>query len=76
VVFGAREVIVNIIGTGFTGETVVLFSGKSYTPSVNHEGTELKVTLATRQLVIGRHPVTVSNGPGMETTLKKGLEVF
>jgi cysteine-rich repeat protein len=76
VVFGSREVTVAIIGIGFTSETTVLFNGTSYKPSVNQAGTELKVTLATRQLAIGRHAVTVSNGDGMEITEKKGLTVF
>jgi cysteine-rich repeat protein len=76
VVFGSREVTITISGTGFTGETAVLFNGTSYTPSVNQAGTELKVTLATRQLEIGRHAITVSNGSGMEITKKKGLTVF
>lgn len=76
VVFGASETTVKITGTGFTGETTVLFKGRRYTPSVNQDGTELRVTLETRQLAIGRHAITVSNGPGMETTVKKGLEVF
>ena len=76
VVFGSREVTVTISGTGFTSETAVLFKGTSYTPSVTQAGTELKVTLATRELEIGRHAITISNGPRMEITKKKGLTVF
>jgi cysteine-rich repeat protein len=76
VVFGSREVTVTISGTGFSSETAVLFNGTSYTPTVNQAGTELKVTLATRELEIGRHAITISNGPGMEITKKKGLTVF
>ena len=76
IVFGAREVTVTIIGTGFTSNTAVMFNGTSYTPSVNQAGTELQVTLATRELAMGRYPVSVSNGPGMEMTWKKGLVVF
>jgi cysteine-rich repeat protein len=77
VVFGSREVTITISGTGFTNGTTVLFKGESYTPSsVNQAGTELNVTLATRQLTIGRHAVTVLNGSGMEVTNKKGLTVF
>jgi cysteine-rich repeat protein len=76
VVFGSREVTITISGTGFTSETAVLFNGTSYTPAVNQAGTELKVTLATRELEIGRHAITVSNGSGMEITKKKGLTVF
>ena len=76
VVFGSREVTITISGTGFSSETAVLFNGTSYTPAVNQAGTELKVTLATRELEIGRHAITVSNGSGMEITKKKGLTVF
>ena len=76
IVFGSREVTVTISGTGFTSETTVLFDATSYTPSVNQAGTELKVTLATRELAIGRYPITISNGSGMEITQKKGLTVF
>jgi cysteine-rich repeat protein len=76
VVFGSREVTVTISGSGFTSETAVLFNGTSYTPAVNQAGTELKVTLATRQLAIGRHAITVSNGPELEITDKKALTVF
>jgi len=76
IVFGSREVTVAISGTGFTSETTVLFDGTSYTPSVNQAGTELKVTLATRDLAMGRYPITISNGSGMEITKKKGLTVF
>ena len=77
VVFGSREVTITISGSGFTSGTTVLFKGASYTPSsVNQAGTELNVTLATRQLTIGRHAITVSNGSGMEITKKKGLTVF
>jgi cysteine-rich repeat protein len=75
-VFGTREVTVTIIGTGFTSNTSVLFNGTTYRPSVNQAGTELQVKLATRELAIGRHAITVSNGPGMEMTWKKGLVVF
>jgi len=76
IVFGSREVKVTISGTGFNSETTVLFDGTSYTPSVNQAGTELRVTLATRDLAMGRHAITVSNGSGMEVTKKKGLTVF
>ena len=76
IVFGSREVKVTISGTGFNSETTVLFDGTSYTPSVNQAGTELRVTLATRDLAMGRYPITISNGSGMEITKKKGLTVF
>ena len=71
VVFGSREVTVTISGTGFTSETAVLFKGSSYTPAVNQAGTELKVTLATRELEIGRHAITVSNGPEWKLRRRK-----
>jgi len=75
-VFGAHEVTVTIFGSGFSSSASVLFSGNTYTPSVNRAGTELQVTLATRELPMGRYVVIVSNGPGMEVTWKKGLVVF
>lgn len=76
VVFLAREVTIAISGNGFSKETFILFKGKRYTPSVNEAGTELRVRLPTRELPMGYHAISVSNGPGMETTLQKGLEVF
>jgi cysteine-rich repeat protein len=75
-VFGAREVTVAISGSGFNQQTAVLFKGKRYAPSVNPAGTELRVTLPTRELPMGYHAITVSNGPGSDTTVKRGLEVF
>lgn len=76
VVFGARETTVAIIGAGFTAESVVKFQGSEYSPSVNPAGTELRVTVATRELPIGSYAVTVSNGPGLETTRRRALEVY
>jgi hypothetical protein len=43
---------------------------------VNEDGTRLVVTLPVRTLPIGPYPITVSNGPGRETTLRKALEIF
>jgi cysteine-rich repeat protein len=74
--FGGREVTVTITGTGFTSETAVLFNGTTYTPSVKQAGTELQVTLPTRELAIGRYAITVSNGAGIEATVKRGLVVY
>jgi cysteine-rich repeat protein len=75
-VYGVREVTVAISGSGFTGDTTVLFNGQTYTPTVNPAGTELRVTLATRGLAIGRYAITVSDGAERTATLKKGLEIF
>lgn len=76
VVFGARETTIRIIGSGFSADTVVMFQGAAYTPTVNAAGTELRVTIATRDLPMGRYPITVSNGTGTETTRPRALEVF
>lgn len=76
VVWGKREVEITIFGTGFTSESTVVFNGVTYKPTVNEAGTELNVNLATRHLPIGQYPIRVSNGPGMETTVKKGLAIF
>jgi cysteine-rich repeat protein len=76
VVFQSREVKIAITGNGFNKNTTIVFSGQVIKPSVNPAGTELRVTLPTRDLAMGYHAITVSNGPGMETTVKRGLEVF
>ena len=76
IVFGARETSIAIIGAGFTDESVVKIQDSAYSPSVNPSGTELRVTIATRDLPIGRYAITVSNGPGLETTLRRALEVY
>jgi len=76
VVFGARESTIKIIGSGFTAGTIVRFQGATYAPTVNNEGTELRVTIETRDLPIGRYAITVSNGDGVEVTKRGALEVF
>ena len=76
IVFGSRETSIAIIGAGFTAGSVVKFQDSAYAPSVNPSGTELRVTIATRNLPIGRYAITVSNGPGLETTLRRALEVY
>jgi hypothetical protein len=76
VVFGARETTILIKGEGFTAGSVVKFQGADYTPSVNSNGTELRVTLATADLAMGRYPITVADGAGVETTRPRALEVF
>lgn len=75
-VYGGREVRVVIIGSGFGSATRVKFQGETYEPSVNSAGTELTVSLRTSGLPIGRYPLTVTNGPGLETTVRKGLDIF
>jgi hypothetical protein len=76
VVFGARETSITITGSGFNADTVVKFQGTSYTPSVNPAGTELVVTIATRDLAMGFYAISVSNGPELETTRPRALEVY
>jgi cysteine-rich repeat protein len=75
-VYGAREMAITVIGTGFHTDSVIIFNGTKYSPSVNSAGTQLKVTIPTRSLSIGPYAITVSNGPGMETTLKRALEIY
>jgi cysteine-rich repeat protein len=76
VLYGTRELALVVIGSGFTADSVIEFAGARYTPSVNPEGTRLEVTLATRNLAMGRYPVTVSNGAGQKATLKRALVVY
>jgi cysteine-rich repeat protein len=76
VVYGTREVTVTVIGSGFKPGSVIRFQGETYETSVNAAGTELVATLVTRNLVIGRYAITVYNGPGMETTLRKALAIY
>ena len=76
VVFGSRETSIAIIGAGFTAGSVVKFQGSAYSPSLNPSGTELRVTIPTRDLPIGRYAITVSNGSGLETTLRRAIEVY
>lgn len=76
VVFGARETTIRIIGSGFTAGTTVKFQGAVYSTSVNAAGTELRVTIETSDLPMGRYAITVSNGDGVETTERRALEVF
>jgi hypothetical protein len=76
VVFGARETTIRIIGSGFTADSVVTFQGAAYTPTVNTAGTELRVTIETRDLPMGRYAITISNADGTATTKRRALEVF
>jgi len=74
--YGTREVSLAISGTGFTEDSVVVFQGERYVPSVDQTGTRLDVTIATRHLAMGAYPLTVSNGPETKATLKKALVVY
>jgi cysteine-rich repeat protein len=75
-VYGTRELSITVMGEGFNAKSVVRFQGAQYPATVNPTGTELQVTLPTRGLLIGRYPITVSNGPGLEHTLKKAIAVY
>ena len=70
----AKKEEITISGTGFLEDSTVVLKGKKYTPSVNQAGTQLLVTIPSRGLSIGPYAITVSNRPGMETTLKKRWE--
>jgi cysteine-rich repeat protein len=74
--YGTREVAITISGTGFNADSVVVFQGKSYVPSVSEAGTRLDATIATRDLAMGAYAITVSNGTDMSTTLKKALVIY
>jgi cysteine-rich repeat protein len=76
VVYRKRQLDVTISGSGFSSASVVIFEGQTYTPSVNPAGTELRVTLSTVDLAIGRYAIRVSNGPGKETLMKKAITVY
>ncbi|HEY5775582.1 MAG TPA: IPT/TIG domain-containing protein [Xanthomonadales bacterium] len=76
VVFGAREATITILGSGFNDKSVVIFQDATYTPSVNAAGTELRVTIETRSLPIGKYAISVSNRAGLATTKRAALEVF
>jgi len=74
--YGTREVAIAVSGTGFTADSVVVFQGERYVPSVDQSGTRLDVTIATRHLTMGAYPLTVSNGPETSVTLRKALVVY
>ena len=76
VVFGAKETSITIIGSGFNADSAVKFQGTTYTPTVNPTGTELNVTIATRDLAMGFYAISISNGPDLETTRPRALEVY
>ncbi len=74
--FGSAELAITISGSGFYTGSVIIFQGTTYMPSVNQAGTQLKVTIPTGNLSIGPYRITVSNGPGLETTEKRALEIY
>lgn len=76
VVFGTSEVTITVSGTGFHSESVIIFDGSKYPAAVNQAGTQLEATIVTGNLGIGPYALTVSNGSGMKTTLKKAVEIF
>lgn len=76
VVFGASDVTVYIIGTGFDETSVVLFDGKTYQPAVNSAGTQLIFKPDTARLSLGAYAITVSNDSGLKATRKRGLVIF
>ncbi|NOR23042.1 MAG: hypothetical protein GQ542_01380 [Desulforhopalus sp.] len=74
--FGTPELEITVSGTGFHADSIIIFEGTKYTPWVNQAGTQLKVTIPTGNLSIGPYRITVSNGSGMETTVKRALEIY
>ena len=74
VLYGTRELTITVLGSGFSADSMIEFAGTTYTPSVNHEGTRLEATVATRDLTMGRYAITVTSGSGVKTTLKKALD--
>ena len=76
IVWGTSEVAITVIGTGFYEESVVIFEGTTYKPVVNQEGTRLDITIETANLIIGPYAIKVSNGSGLENTLKRALVVY
>jgi cysteine-rich repeat protein len=74
--FGTRELTIKVNGSGFHTSSVIIFNGETYSTSVNQAGTQLSATFPTRSLSIGPYAITVSNGPGMEATLKRALEIY
>lgn len=76
VAYGTRELTITVRGSGFTSTSVIVFQGTRYPASVNQEGTQLVATVRTRELGMGSYALTVSNGAGVEHTLRKALEVY
>jgi hypothetical protein len=76
VVFGISELAITVTGKGFNAESVIIFEGLTHESVVNEEGTQLKTRIETGDLSIGLYAITVSNGSGLENTLKKALYVY
>ena len=76
VLFGTREATLTVIGAGFGPDSRILFEGSTYEPSVDPSGTRLTVTLPTRRLTIGNYAITVTDGAGGKSTLRKALVVY
>jgi len=76
VVWGTSEVAITVIGTGFHEESVIIFEGSTYKPVVNQAGTRLEITIETANLIIGPYAMKVSNGSGLENTIKRALVVY
>jgi hypothetical protein len=76
VVYGKREVSITLTGSGFTAASMVRFNGTDYRPEISGDGTRLTVTLPTRDLSIGKYPITVTNGSGDQVEAGKKLAVF
>jgi cysteine-rich repeat protein len=76
VVFGTSEIAITVIGTGFHAESVIIFEGSTYKPVVNQAGTRLDTTIPTAKLSIGSYAIKVSNGSGLENTLRRALAVY
>ena len=76
VVWGTSEVAITVIGTGFDAESVIIFEGSTYKPVLNQAGTRLNTTITTKNLGIGSYAIKVSNGSGLENTLKRALVVY
>ena len=76
IVWGTSEVAITVIGTGFYEESVIIFEGSTYKPVVNQAGTRLDITIETANLIIGSYAIKISNGSGLENTLKRALAVY
>jgi len=76
VVWGTSEFAITVIGTGFHEESVIIFEGSTYKPVVNQAGTRLDTTIVTANLTIGSYAIKISNGSGLEHTLKGALDIY
>ena len=76
VVYGKRELAVIITGSGFTPGSTVLYNGRRHAADVNPAGTEIRVTLDTSGLAMGKYAVKVANAAGQEVPIKRKLVVY